>query len=107
VSASRSHLRPAPGRKLRTQLDIARNESCREAIEAQVFQRRRLSYATLESNLILLRPYKAKYLAGQSVRGRDTIPFLLTWWRVASGFLTRKANTASVTSVYFNLIGHT
>ena len=62
------------GEKLRTQLDITRNQRLRDAAEAQVLSDVDSSYATLESNLILLRPYKAKYLQ-QSVRVRDTVFF--------------------------------
>jgi cobalt-zinc-cadmium efflux system outer membrane protein len=62
------------GEKLRTRLDITRNERLRDAAEALVLSDVDSSYATLESDLILLRPYKAKYLQ-QSVRVRDTIMF--------------------------------
>src|SRR6202011_213562 len=62
------------GDKLRTKLDIARNEQLRDAAEATVLSDVDSAYATLESSLILLRPYKAKYLQ-QSVRVRDTIFF--------------------------------
>jgi cobalt-zinc-cadmium efflux system outer membrane protein len=62
------------GEKLRTQLDITRNERMRDAAEALVFSDVDSAYAMLNSNLILLRPYKAKYLQ-QAVRVRDTITF--------------------------------
>src|SRR6266852_2175951 len=62
------------GAKLRTQLDITRNERLRDAAEATVLSDVDSGYAALESDLILLRPYKAKYLQ-QSVRVRDTISF--------------------------------
>jgi cobalt-zinc-cadmium efflux system outer membrane protein len=50
------------GEKLRTQLDITRNERLRDAAEAAVLSDVDSGYATLQSNLILLGPYKAKYL---------------------------------------------
>ena len=62
------------GEKLRTQLDISRNERLRDAAEALVLSDVDSSYATLDSTLTLLRPYKAKYLQ-QSVRVRDTVFF--------------------------------
>src|SRR6202047_4569133 len=62
------------GEKLRTQLDITRNQRLREATEAGVLSDVDSGYATVESDLILLRPYKAKYLK-LAVRVRDTITF--------------------------------
>src|SRR5579872_6729055 len=46
------------GEKLRTQLDITRQEKVRDAAEATVLSDVDSGYATIESNLILLRPYK-------------------------------------------------
>ncbi len=62
------------GEKARTQADITRNERLKEAAEAQVFSDVDSAYATLNSNVILLRPYKAKYLqlAGKV---RETVSF--------------------------------
>ena len=62
------------GEKLRTQLDIRRNMQLREAAAAQVFSDVASAYATVTSNVNLLRPYKEKYLS-QSVQVRDTISF--------------------------------
>jgi len=62
------------GEKLRTQLDIGRNERLRDANEAQVFSDVDSAYATLDSNLTLLRPYKTMYLK-QALSVRDTITF--------------------------------
>lgn len=62
------------GEKLRTQLDIARSQRLREAAEATVLSDVDSGYAALESNLILLRPYRQKYLQ-QALRVRDTISF--------------------------------
>ena len=78
------------GNKLHTKLDIARNEKLRDAAEAQVFNDVDSAYATLNSNVILLRPYKRKYLA-QALRVQDTILFFLpVRRRFAAGFpLTR------------------
>jgi cobalt-zinc-cadmium efflux system outer membrane protein len=93
------------GEKLRTRLDITRTEKMRDAAEASVLSDVDSSYATLESNLTLLRPYKAKYLQ-QSVRVRDTIFFsyqhggasLLDYLNAQSEYRTVQLN-------YMNLIG--
>src|SRR6202012_1115375 len=50
------------GEKLRTQEDIKRNERLRDAATAQVFSDVDSAYATMESNLTLLHPYKDMYL---------------------------------------------
>jgi outer membrane protein, heavy metal efflux system len=62
------------GEKLRTQLDIDRNQKLLDAAQAQVFNDVDSAYATVNSNLILLRPYKAKYLE-EATRVRETIKF--------------------------------
>jgi len=93
------------GEKLRTQLDITRNEKLRDAAEAQVFSDVDSSYATLESNLILLRPYRAKYLQ-QSVRVRDTITFSYQHGGASLlDFLNAQAEYRGVQLNYVNLVG--
>jgi cobalt-zinc-cadmium efflux system outer membrane protein len=62
------------GEKLRTQLDIGRNEQLVKATVAQVFSDVDSAYVTLQSNINLLRPYKEKYLT-QSTQVRETISF--------------------------------
>jgi len=93
------------GEKLRTQLDIRRNERLRDAAEAQVYSDVDSSYATLDSNLILLRPYKAKYLQ-QSVRVRDTITFSYQHGGASLlDFLNAEAEYRTVQLAYLNLVG--
>ena len=93
------------GEKLRTQLDITRNERLRDAAEATVLSDVDSSYATLESNLILLRPYKAKYLQ-QSVRVRDTIFFSYQHGGASLlDFLNVQAEYRTVQLAYVNLVG--
>src|SRR5262249_10493313 len=58
------------GEKLRTQLDIGKNEQLRDASYAQVFGDVDSAYATLNSNLPLLRSYKNSYLR-QAARIRE------------------------------------
>ena len=93
------------GEKLRTQLDITRNERLRAAAEAQVFSDVDSSYATVESDLVLLRPYKAKYLQ-QSIRVRDTITFSYQHGGASLlDFLNAQAEYRSVQLNYVNLVG--
>jgi outer membrane protein, heavy metal efflux system len=93
------------GEKLRTKLDITRNERLRDAAEAQVFSDVDSSYATVESDLVLLRPYKAKYLQ-QSVRVRDTITFSYQHGGASLlDFLNAQSEYRSVQLNYVNLVG--
>jgi outer membrane protein, heavy metal efflux system len=93
------------GEKLRTQEDITRNQRLRDANEAQVYSDVDSAYATLNSNLNLLRPYKAKYIQ-QAVRVRETISFayqnggasLLDFLQAQQDYRTTQLN-------YLNLIG--
>lgn len=62
------------GEKLRTQLDIERNEKLVEAAREQVFSDVDSAYATVNSSVVLLQPYKDRYLQ-QASRIRDTIAF--------------------------------
>lgn len=50
------------GEKARTEIDIRKNERLEDAVKAQVFNDVDSSYATLESTVSLLKPYKEKYL---------------------------------------------
>jgi outer membrane protein, heavy metal efflux system len=93
------------GEKLRTKLDITRNERLRDAAKAQVFNDVDSAYATLNSNLILLRPYKQKYLA-QAVRVRDTILFSYQHGGASLlDFLNAESDYRSVQLNYVNLVG--
>jgi len=93
------------GEKLRTQIDIRRNERLRDAAEAQVLSDVDSSYATVDSNLVLLRPYKAKYLQ-QSVRVRDTIFFSYQHGGASLlDFLNVQAEYRTVQLNYVNLVG--
>ena len=93
------------GEKLRTQLDIRRNERLRDATEAQVFSDVDSSYATLDSTITLLRPFKAKYLQ-QSVRVRATITFSYQHGGASLlDFLNAQAEYRTVQLNYVNLIG--
>jgi cobalt-zinc-cadmium efflux system outer membrane protein len=93
------------GEKLRTKLDIARNEKLRDAAKAQVFSDVDSAYATLNSNLILLRPYKQKYLA-QAVHVRDTILFSYQHGGASLlDFINAETEYRTVQLSYVNLVG--
>ena len=93
------------GEKLRTQIDITRNERLRDATEAGVLSDVDSGYATMASNLALLRPYKAKYLQ-QSVRVRDTILFSYQNGGASLlDFLNAQSEYRSVQLNYVNLVG--
>jgi outer membrane protein, heavy metal efflux system len=93
------------GEKMRTQLDITRNEKLRDAAEAQVFNDVDSAYATVNSNMILLRPYKAKYLP-QAARVRDTMTFSYQHGGASLlDFLSAQSDYRAVRLSYLNLIG--
>ncbi len=93
------------GEKLRTKLDITRQEKLRDAAEAQVFSDVDTSYATVESDLVLLRPYKTKYLQ-MSVRVRDTIFFSYQHGGASLlDYLNAQSDYRSVQLNYVNLVG--
>jgi cobalt-zinc-cadmium efflux system outer membrane protein len=92
------------GEKLRTQLDIGRNERLAEAARAQVFSDVDSAYATVGSNVILLKPYKEKYLQ-QALRVRDTIAFSYEHGAASLlDFLSAQADYRSVQVNYLNLV---
>jgi len=62
------------GEKLRTRYDITRNERLRDATEALIYSDVDSAYATLNSTVILLKPYKEKYLE-QATTVRDIVTF--------------------------------
>jgi cobalt-zinc-cadmium efflux system outer membrane protein len=93
------------GEKLRTQLDIGRNERLRDATRAQVFSDVDSAHATLNSNLTLLRPYKAKYLQ-QAVRVRDTVSLPYQHGGASLlDFLNAENEYRSIHLNYLNLVG--
>jgi len=93
------------GEKLRTKIDIDRNERLRAATEAQVFGDVDSAYAQLNSTLTLLRPYRAKYLQ-QAVRVRDTVYFAYQHGGASLlDFLNAESEYRSVQLNYVNLVG--
>ncbi|HZC23169.1 MAG TPA: TolC family protein, partial [Candidatus Binatia bacterium] len=93
------------GEKLRTKIDINRNEKLRDGVETQVYSDVDSAYATVVSNIELLKPYKRQYLQ-QAVRVRDTVFFsyqnggasLLDFFNAESDYRTVQLS-------YVNLVG--
>lgn len=93
------------GEKLRTQLDVTRTERLRDAAQAQVFSDVDSAYATINSNVTLLRPYKARYLQ-QALRVRDTVSFAYQHGGASLlDFLNAQNDYRSVQLNYLNLVG--
>jgi cobalt-zinc-cadmium efflux system outer membrane protein len=93
------------GEKLRTQLDIGRNEKLHDATLAQVFSDVDSAYAMLNSNLALLRPYKADYLP-RALKVRDTVAF--AYQRGGASlldFLNAQSDYRGIELNYLNLVG--
>lgn len=92
------------GEKTRTQIDISRNERFANATRAQVFGDVDSAYAMVNSNIILLQPYRDRYLK-QAEEIRDTIT--ISYEHGAASlldFLNAQAEYRSVQVNYLNLI---
>jgi cobalt-zinc-cadmium efflux system outer membrane protein len=93
------------GEKLRTQLDITRNEHLRDAAQAQVFSDVDSAYFTLMGSLGLLQPYKSSYLA-RALKVRDTIAFSYQHGAASLlDFLNAQSDYRSIQLNYLNLVG--
>jgi len=93
------------GEKLRTKIDITRNEKLRQGVETQVYSDVDSAYALVNSNIILLKPYKSKYL-DQAVRVRDTIFFSYQHGGTSLlDFLNAESDYRTVQLSYVNLVG--
>ncbi len=93
------------GEKLRTEIDIRRNQRLGEAARAQVFSDVDSAYVMLNSNVVLLKPYKARYLQ-QAVRVRDTVAFAYQrGGATLLDFLSAENDYRSVQLNYLNLVG--
>lgn len=93
------------GEKKRTELDIGRTAQLEDATRAQVFSDVDSAYAQVNSNVILLRPYKEKYLA-QALRVRETVTF--AWQRGSASlmdFLNAQSDYRQVQLAYVQLVG--
>jgi cobalt-zinc-cadmium efflux system outer membrane protein len=95
------------GEKQRTQIDIERNQQLTEAAKAQVFSDVDSAYTQLQSNIELLKPYKAQY-KDQAARVRKTV----TYSYVHGGsslmdFLNAQSEYRAIEQSYLQLIGST
>lgn len=92
------------GEKRRTQLDIDRSQSLADATRTQVFSDVDSAYATVSSTVILLQPYKDRYLE-QASSVRDTIAFSYQHGAASLlDFLSAQADYRSVQVNYLNLV---
>ena len=92
------------GEKLRTELDIARNERLVDAAKLQIVGDVDTAYATVLSTVALLQPYKDQYLA-QATRVRDTVTFSYQRGGVSLvDFLQAEQEYRAVHISYVNLV---
>jgi len=93
------------GEKQRTQIDIDRSQQATEAVRAQVFSDVDTAYAEVESNIDLLKPYKAQYNA-QALRVRDTVTYSYEHGGASlMDFLNAQSDYRQVQLAYAQLIG--
>jgi outer membrane protein, heavy metal efflux system len=93
------------GEKLRTQLDIGKNQRQEDVVNAQVFADVDSAYVQVASTVNLLRPYKAKYL-DQATRVRDTVTY--AYQRGGASLLdllNAQSDFRNVELAYLQLIG--
>jgi cobalt-zinc-cadmium efflux system outer membrane protein len=93
------------GEKQRTLIDIDRNQQLTGAARAQVFNDVDSAYAQVESNITLLKPYKAKYM-DQALRVRDTVTYSYEHGSASlMDFLNAQSDYRQVQLSYAQLIG--
>jgi outer membrane protein, heavy metal efflux system len=93
------------GEKLRTKIDIKRNQKLREGVETQVYSDVDSAYATVNSDISLLKPYKRQYLE-EAVRVRETVLFSYQHGGAALlDFLNAESEYRAVELSYVNLVG--
>jgi cobalt-zinc-cadmium efflux system outer membrane protein len=93
------------GEKARTKLDITRNERLVDAARLQLVNDVDSAYATLQTALILLRPYKTKYLE-QAVRVRESVTLAYQHGGASLlDFLQAQQDYRGIQLSYLNLVG--
>jgi cobalt-zinc-cadmium efflux system outer membrane protein len=93
------------GEKKRTQIDIGRNQQLTDAARAQVFSDVDTAYAEVESDIALLKPYKAKYNQ-QALRVRDTVTYAYEHGGASlMDLLNAQSDYRTVQLAYLQLIG--
>ncbi len=93
------------GEKTRTKIDIDRSEKLRQGAETQVYADVDSAYATVSTDIALLKTYKQKYLS-EATHVRDTVQFSYQHGGVALiDFLTAENEYRAVQLSYVNLVG--
>jgi cobalt-zinc-cadmium efflux system outer membrane protein len=93
------------GEKLRTKLDIDRSQKTEDAARAQVFSDVDSTYEQLNSDIALLKPYKAKY-RDQATRVRDTVTYSYQHGGASlMDFLNAQSDYRVVQLAYLQLVG--
>jgi cobalt-zinc-cadmium efflux system outer membrane protein len=93
------------GEKERTRLDVGRNERLVDATQAQIFSDVDSAYVAIQGNLVLLRPYKSRYLS-EAVRVRETISFSYQHGGASLlDFLQAQQDYRSIQIGYLNMVG--
>jgi len=93
------------GEKQRTKIDIDKSQQASEATRAQVFADVDSAYAQVESNVVLLKPYKSQYKE-QATRVRDTMTYSYQHGGASLlDFLNAQSDYRAVQLAYLQLIG--
>ena len=93
------------GERQRTQIDIDRSQQTAQAARAQVFSDVDTAYAQVQSNIELLKPYKAKY-NDEALHVRDTVTYSYEHGGASlMDFLNAQSDYREVQLAYTELIG--
>jgi cobalt-zinc-cadmium efflux system outer membrane protein len=93
------------GEKKRTLIDIDRNRQLTEAARAQVFSDVDSAYEEVQSNVVLLKPYRDKY-KDQATRVRDTVTYAYQHGGASlMDFLNAQSDYRVVQLAYLQLVG--
>ena len=93
------------GEKQRTLIDIDKSKQADEAARAQVFSDVDSAYAQVESDVVLLKPYKEKY-KDQATRVRDTVTYSYQHGGASLiDMLNAQSDYRTVQLAYLQLIG--
>ena len=93
------------GEKERTRLDIGLHERLVDAAKAEVFSDVDSAYVAIQSNLVLLGPYKSRYL-DEAAQVRETISFAYQHGGASLlDFLQAQQDYRSIQLGYLNLVG--
>ena len=93
------------GEKKRTLIDIDRNKQLTEAERAQVFSDVDSAYEQMQSNIVLLKPYRDRY-KDQATRVRDTVTYAYQRGGASlMDFLNAQSDYRVVQLAYLQLVG--